>query len=79
MYLAIRYKYVRSAQRKPAMILGTGCLGRWREAKFNIGSSFRDDFVFYVSPYMLVIRYCNGLWDERKNKLPVIITARPNQ
>ena len=41
--------------------------GRWRRAKFNIGSSFQDDFILYVGPYMLVIRYCDGLWHERKN------------
>ena len=47
--------------------LGTGCLGRWRGAKLNMGSGFRDDFILYVSPYMLVIWYCGGLWDERKS------------
>ena len=55
------------------MILGTGCLGCWRGATFNIGSSFRDVFIFYVSPYMLVIRSCDGLWDAREKNMSFII------
>ena len=46
------------------MILGTRCKGPWRGATFNIGSSLP---IFYVSPYMLVIRYCDGLLNERKD------------
>ena len=48
------YIYLRSAQRKPNIILGTGCLGRWRGAKFNIGSSIRGDFIFCVNLFVNV-------------------------